>query len=414
MNKILIIPDSFKGTMSSREVGRILEEEARACWPEAAVTRVEVADGGEGTVDAFLAVLPGEKRRCRVHGPFGEWVDAAYGRMGETAVIEMAAAAGLPLAAGRPGAGQASTYGVGELLADAVAHGARRIVLGLGGSATNDGGAGAAAALGVRFYRANGEAFVPVGDTLAEIARIDAAPARQALRGVTVTAICDIDNPLCGPQGAAAVFAPQKGAAPADLPRLDAGLRHLAEVAGPEAGLDLLALPGGGAAGGLGAGAAAFFGARLQSGIETVLDTVGFDRMLEGCSLVLTGEGRIDGQSARGKVPAILGKAPNSCWARASAPCSASTGWRSRFPCCAAAPRRTCAQPPPTCSGMRGWPKRCHADSPPGAWQPACAVLHYIRNDQGVEAIIPCKSLHGGSLRRWAARCSGYFSGRGT
>lgn len=144
MNKILIIPDSFKGTMSSREVGRILEEEARACWPEAEVTRVEVADGGEGTVDAFLAVLPGEKRRCRVHGPFGEWVDAAYGRMGETAVIEMAAAAGLPLAAGRPGAGQASTYGVGELLADAVAHGARRIVLGLGGSATNDGGAGAA------------------------------------------------------------------------------------------------------------------------------------------------------------------------------------------------------------------------------------------------------------------------------
>ena len=244
MNKILIIPDSFKGTMSSREVGRILEEEARACWPEAAVSRVEVADGGEGTVDAFLAVLPGEKRRCRVHGPFGEWVDAAYGRMGETAVIEMAAAAGLPLAAGRPGAGQASTYGVGELLADAVAHGARRIVLGLGGSATNDGGAGAAAALGVRFYRANGEAFVPVWDTLAEIARIDAAPARQALRGVTVTAICDIDNPLCGPQGAAAVFAPQKGAAPADLPRLDAGLRHLAEVAGPEAGLDLLALPG--------------------------------------------------------------------------------------------------------------------------------------------------------------------------
>lgn len=304
MNKILIIPDSFKGTMSSREVGRILEEEARACWPEAEVTRVEVADGGEGTVDAFLAVLPGEKRRCRAHGPFGEWVDAAYGRMGETAVIEMAAAAGLPLAAGRPGAGQASTYGVGELLADAVAHGARRIVLGLGGSATNDGGAGAAAALGVRFYRANGEAFVPVGDTLAEIARIDAAPARQALRGVTVTAICDIDNPLCGPQGAAAVFAPQKGAAPADLPRLDAGLRRLAEVAGPEAGLDLLALPGGGAAGGLGAGAAAFFGARLQSGIETVLDTVGFDRMLEGCSLVLTGEGRIDGQSARGKVVA--------------------------------------------------------------------------------------------------------------
>ncbi len=290
MNKILIIPDSFKGTMSSREVGRILEEEARACWPEAEVTRVEVADGGEGTVDAFLAVLPGEKRRCRVHGPFGEWVDAAYGRIGETAVIEMAAAAGLPLAAGRPGAGQASTYGVGELLADAVAHGARRIVLGLGGSATNDGGAGAAAALGVRFYRANGEVFVPVGDTLAEIARIDAAPARQALRGVTVTAICDIDNPLCGPQGAAAVFAPQKGAAPADLPRLDAGLRHLAEVAGPEAGL--------------GAGAAAFFGARLQSGIETVLDTVGFDRMLEGCSLVLTGEGRIDGQSARGKVVA--------------------------------------------------------------------------------------------------------------
>ncbi len=302
MNKILIVPDSFKGTMSSREVGRILEEEARACWPEAAVTRVEVADGGEGTVDAFLAVLPGEKRRCRVHGPFGEWVDAAYGRMGETAVIEMAAAAGLPLAAGRPGAGQASTYGVGELLADAVAHGARRIVLGLGGSATHDVGLGMMSALGARFLDAGGRELPPVGASLGQVARIDLSRLEPALSQCQLTAICDVTNPLCGPQGAARIYGPQKGADDACIRQLDAGSAHFARLLEQAVGRPLIDVPGAGAAGGLGAAVLAL-GGELKRGIDAVLDACGFDRLLENADLVISGEGRVDAQSvAYGKV----------------------------------------------------------------------------------------------------------------
>lgn len=302
MKKIVIIPDSFKGTMSSRMIGEIIAQEASDCWPGVETLRVEVADGGEGSVDAFLSVLPGTKHQLTVQGPYGEPIQSFYGQMGDTAVIEMAAAAGLPLVGEKLNAGQTSTYGVGQLICHALENGARKIILGLGGSATNDGGAGAAAALGVRFLDSEGKSFVPVGNTLHRIQHIEMHAAAERLKNVSVVAMCDINNPLCGPQGAAAVFGPQKGASPEQVVQLDAGLHHLADVIQRDLGIHVLQLPGGGAAGGMGAGAAAFFGAALESGIDVVLDTVDFDQMLEGCSMVITGEGRIDGQSARGKV----------------------------------------------------------------------------------------------------------------
>lgn len=302
MKKIIIIPDSFKGTMASREIGEIIAREAAACWPHAQIIRAEVADGGEGSVDSFLAVLPGSKIFLDVQGPYGEPVRSFYGRIGDTAVIEMAAAAGLPLVGECPDAGRASTFGVGQLMLHAIESGARKLILGLGGSATNDGGTGAAAALGIRFLDSRGHSFVPVGNTLHLIDRIDVGPAAARLNGISVVAMCDINNPLCGRQGAAAVFGPQKGADHNAVKRLDTGLHHMADVIRHDLGTDVLTIPGGGAAGGMGAGAAAFFGAELKSGIDVVLDTIRFEEMLDSCSMVVTGEGRIDGQSAHGKV----------------------------------------------------------------------------------------------------------------
>ena len=217
-------------------------------------------------------------------------------------MIEMAAAAGLPLVGDDRRAADATTYGVGQLMAHALERGAKKIVLGLGGSATNDGGCGAAAALGVKFLDQADRVFVPVGGTLHRIARIRTDGLMPRLREAEVIAMCDIDNPLCGENGAAAVFGPQKGADAQAVRLLEDGLRHLAEVIERDLGGDLLALPGGGAAGGFGAGSAAFLGAKLQMGIETVLELVDFDRLAADGDLVITGEGRLDSQSLRGKV----------------------------------------------------------------------------------------------------------------
>lgn len=308
MHKYLLIPDSFKGTLSAREVCQLTAEVIRQREPDAAIHMVPVADGGEGTVDAFLSALGGRRVDCPCQGPYGETVPGFYGLLPDgTAVIEMAAAAGLPLAGARREPEAASTFGVGQLLRHAAHHGARRLVLGLGGSATNDGGCGAAAALGVRFFDRTGHKFVPVGGTLRNIARIDASGLDAAFAALPLTAMCDIDNPLCGPQGAAAVFGPQKGADPAAVERLDAGLRHLAACLRTQLGREVLALPGGGAAGGFGAGACALLGARLQPGIDTVLELVDFDHLAADAFLVITGEGRLDSQSLRGK--AVIGVA---------------------------------------------------------------------------------------------------------
>ncbi len=304
MEKILLVPDSFKGTLSSRQVCQVMAGQLRRFFPQAQVKSIPVADGGEGSVEAFLAAAGGERRTRTVTGPFGEPVEAFYGILGDgrTAVIEMAACAGLPLAEGRLNPERATTYGVGELLLAAKEAGCTKAILGLGGSCTNDGGVGAAAALGAKFTRADGTAFVPTGGTLGEIAALDVSPVAQALQGMELTAMCDIDNPLYGEAGAAAVFAPQKGADAAMVARLDAGLRHLGQVSARCLGRDFSHLPGAGAAGGLGFGMAAFCGAQLRMGIDAVLDAVGFDSLLPGTDVVFTGEGKIDSQSARGKV----------------------------------------------------------------------------------------------------------------
>lgn len=304
MRKYVVIPDSFKGCLSSGEICGIIAREIRRRDPEARVCALPVADGGEGTVDAFLGALGGEKVAVPCRDPYGRPLTAHYGLFpdGKTAVIEMAAAAGLPLVGEDRRVADATTYGVGQLIAHALKRGAERILLGLGGSATNDGGCGAAAALGVEFLDAEGKAFVPVGGTLRRIAHIRADGLSPALRQTEVIAMCDIDNPLCGESGAAAVFSPQKGADAATVRMLDEGLAHLAAVIEKDLDRSLLTLPGGGAAGGFGAGSVAFLGARLQMGIEAVLDLTDFDRLAADAYLVITGEGRLDSQSLRGKV----------------------------------------------------------------------------------------------------------------
>lgn len=309
MKRFLLAPDSFKGTMTAGRVCELMSEAIRTHIPDAEITAIPVADGGEGSVDCFLEAMGGERVTVPAVNPYFEEMEGFYGILpGGTAVIEMAACAGLPLAEGRLAAEKTTTQGVGMLLADAAARHCHRVIMGLGGSATNDGGCGMAAALGVRFLNAAEEAFVPVGETLREIVSIDASGRLPALRGMEIVTMCDIDNPLCGPSGAAHVFGPQKGASPAVVEQLDAGLAHLADVIERDLGVSVRELPGAGAAGGMGAGMAAFFGSRLQMGIETVLDVTGFDEKLRCADLVLSGEGKLDGQSIRGKVVAGVAK----------------------------------------------------------------------------------------------------------
>lgn len=302
MKKCVVVSDSFKGTVSSREICAIAQQVIPRHFPACEVVCIPVADGGEGTVDCFVQAMGAQRVGVTVTIALGEKSAAAYARLGELAIIEMAAAAGLPQVGALRCPGTATTYGVGELIAHAVDSGCRKILLGLGGSATNDGGCGCAAALGVRFYDADGQSFVPVGDTLGRIARIDTAEAAALLRSVEITVMCDVTNPLYGPTGAAYVFAPQKGADAEKVKSLDAGLRHFGDVIRSQYGLDVSAMPGAGAAGGMGAGCVALLGGTIQSGIDAVLDVTGFDRQLEGADLVITGEGRIDSQSADGKV----------------------------------------------------------------------------------------------------------------
>ena len=285
-----------------------MSEEILRVFPECDVRTVPVADGGEGTVSSFLRAVTGEVRHVCVKGPHFEEVDGFYGviNSGTTAIVEMAAAAGLPIVGDNKNPALTTTYGVGQLISAAISAGAREVILGMGGSATNDGGCGAASALGVRFTDASGREFIPTGGTLSQIASIDVSAARERLRGIKLTAMCDVENPLYGENGAAYIYAPQKGADAEMVRLLDDNLRHYgAMLETLEDGVGVSTLAGAGAAGGLGAGVHALLGAELISGIKTVLDTVGFDELLEGCDLVLTGEGRIDGQSLSGK--AIMG-----------------------------------------------------------------------------------------------------------
>ena len=302
MKKIAVVSDSFKGSVTSSEICAIVAAEAKRFFPACEVVGLPVADGGEGTVDSFLECMSGEKIFIEAAGPNFERRTAFYGRFGETAIIEMAAAAGLPLVGDDKNPMLTTTYGVGELMLHALEHGAKRLILALGGSATNDGGCGAAAALGTRFYDAAGAEFIPTGGTLCNIARIDNAATERLLSGVEVVAMCDIDNPMHGERGAAHVFAPQKGADAEMVRVLDAGLVSLDRAISREMGKSVAGIPGAGAAGAMGAGAVAFFGAKLNPGIETVLDTVHFEERISGADFVITGEGKLDSQSLRGKV----------------------------------------------------------------------------------------------------------------
>jgi glycerate 2-kinase len=303
MKKIVLIPDSFKGTMSSETICRIMQKVIIQHEPQAAITSIPVADGGEGSVDSFITAMGGRKIPLTVKGPYMEPVEAFYGLLpDQTAIIEMAAAAGLPLVGENRQADQTTTYGVGQLIEHALMAGVKKVIMGLGGSATNDGGTGAAAAMGVRFYDKNGKTFIPVGATLKDIARIDRSGMPPEVKKAAWVTMCDIDNPLCGPHGAAAVFSPQKGADPDMVKELDEGLRHLAAIVQRDLGVDILDLPGSGAAGGMGGGMVAFFDSKLEMGIETVLNTVRFDDLIQDADLVISGEGKIDVQSLRGKV----------------------------------------------------------------------------------------------------------------
>lgn len=312
MKRCLVLSDSFKGTLSSPDICRIARSLHIPGWH---IDALPVADGGEGTTDCFLVACGGQRIALPVSGPFGGTIDGFYGLLPDgTAVVECAAAAGLHQTEGRPDPEAATTYGVGQLLAHALDHGAKRLILGLGGSCTNDGGCGAAAALGVRFYDRQGRGFVPTGGTLADIEAIDLSGRHPGLRPGVLTVMCDIDNPLYGETGAAYIFAPQKGANDACVQRLDAGLRHLAAVLHEQLDAEVDTLPGGGAAGGFGAGCAALLCGALRSGITTVLDTVDFDRRAVGCDLVVTGEGSFDAQSLGGKaISGVAGRCQKLC-----------------------------------------------------------------------------------------------------
>lgn len=303
IRKIILAPDSYKGSLSAVRICQILEQTAKRYLPEATCIKLPVADGGEGLVDAMLLACGGETVTLTVQDPLGRPIEASYGLLPDrTAVIEMAAASGLPrLSAAERNPLEASSYGTGELIRDAVLRGCRQIILGLGGSATNDGGIGAAQALGYQFLGEAGP--VPAcGRGLAAIRRIDTSEVLPAFLQTQIRIACDVKNPLYGPLGAAAVFAPQKGAYPDMVAELDQGLENLADVIYRQTGVDLQQITGSGAAGGLAAPFLMLGHAKLEAGVDLVLDTMDFESHLKACDLVITGEGRTDQQSSMGKV----------------------------------------------------------------------------------------------------------------
>jgi glycerate kinase len=302
--RVLAAPQAFKGSLSASEVARAMSEGVLRAAPDAQLTELPLADGGEGTVQALVDATGGRLIEVRATGPLGDHVQATYGILGdgETAVIEMAAASGLPLVPpARRNPLLTTTYGTGELIRHALEHGCRRLTIGIGGSATVDGGAGMAQALGVRLFDADGGDIGPGGGSLASLARIDATGLLPQAREATVLVACDVANPLLGPTGAAAVYGPQKGATPEMVQQLEAGLDNLARVVERDLGARVADLPGAGAAGGLGAGLVAFLNAELRPGIEIVMEAVGFEDRVRQADLVLTGEGRMDAQTAFGK-----------------------------------------------------------------------------------------------------------------
>ncbi len=307
--RLLFASDSFKGTLSSEQIIRLLTDSANRIFPGCETLGVPIADGGEGTVDAVIAVTKGEMREVPVHGPLMEETRASYGVFhGDSAIIEMAAASGLPMVpVEKRNPLHTTTYGVGELIKDALDAGYRKLSIAIGGSATNDGGMGAMCALGVRFLDAAGRELAGFGADLAKVADIDVSGIHPAIAEAEITVMCDVNNPLTGPDGATYTFGKQKGGTPEILDELETGMKQYASVILDKLGMDVDKIAGAGAAGGLGAALCVFLHAELKSGIETVLDLIDFNTLLDGTDLVVTGEGRIDWQSAFGKVPSGIG-----------------------------------------------------------------------------------------------------------
>lgn len=306
MRKIVIASDSFKGSISAAEVAACGERAVHRLFPDCEVVQLPVADGGEGTVETLTAALGGQSVATVVHDPLGRLITAQYGLITkeETAIIEMATASGLPLLQPEErNPWLTSTYGTGELIRDALERGCRKFLIAIGGSATNDGGMGLLQALGFRFLDAEGQELPGCGGSLSRIAQIDTSRALTALTECQFTVACDVTNPFYGREGAAYVFAPQKGADAEMVEALDQGLRHFAQLIQTTQGIAIDQLPGAGAAGGLGGGLVAFLQARLRPGIEMVLDALQFDTQIAGADLIFTGEGKLDTQTCMGKTP---------------------------------------------------------------------------------------------------------------
>lgn len=306
--RFLFASDSFKGSLSSGDIIGLLEEKMKQVFPDAICKGVVVADGGEGTVDAILSATGGEREYLDVKNPLLDTVRAYYGKVGDKAIIEMALASGLPLL--KPDERNplyTSTYGTGELIKSALNNGYRDITIAIGGSATNDGGMGAMIALGVRFLDKDGKELAGIGENLAKLASIDISGLHEAVKDTRFTVMCDVNNPLTGERGATYTFAAQKGAGDKELVILEEGMLHYADIIKRDLGVDINDVAGAGAAGGLGAALMVFLKAKLQAGIERVLDLIEFDTLLEDTDICITGEGRVDWQSAHGKVPSGIG-----------------------------------------------------------------------------------------------------------
>ena len=304
--KIVIAPQAFKGSISALRVAEMMAEGVRRVSPDARTELAPVADGGDGTLETLVEASGGEIRSSEVIGPLGETRTAVWGAMGDgrTAVIEMARTSGLALVAVEDrNPLEATTYGLGQAIRDALDSGFRRFILGIGGSATNDAGAGMAQALGVRLLDAAGGDLPPGGAALADLDRVDLSGLDPRVAESDVAVACDVTNPLTGPEGASAVYGPQKGATPEMVEQLDAALSHLAAVVRRDLGVEIDAIPGAGAAGGLGGGMIGFLGGHLEAGVDIVLETVGLEGRLDDADLVITGEGSVDYQTVYNKAP---------------------------------------------------------------------------------------------------------------
>ena len=305
-HKVVVASDSFKGCLTSMQVAEGVEAGIRKCCPDCQVVKLAVADGGEGTVDALLETMGGRRVSAEVSDPLGRPCMAEYAILNDevTAVMEMSSASGLTLLKHEErNPLLTSTYGTGQLIADALDRGCRRFLIGIGGSATNDAGMGMLEALGCRFLDEDGNALQGCGESMSRIATIDLSNLRLEIGESEFIVACDVDSPFHGPEGAAYVYGPQKGATPEMVIRLDAGLRNMADLIAREMGIQVADMPGAGAAGGLGGAFKAFLNAELRKGAEMVLDAIGFDEIIKDADLVITGEGRIDAQTMTGKLP---------------------------------------------------------------------------------------------------------------